>query len=109
MNDQRFAAFSRRVGPLLLDFSKQRINDQVFSELLAQADCAELRNWIDRLFAGEPVNCTEQRAAMHWLLRAPDDASPSAELSSVHQQLARMATLVDRKSTRLNSSHVKIS
>ena len=93
---QRFQSFSRRLGPLLLDFSKQRINDNVFNELLAQADGAGLQGWIERLFAGEPVNCTEQRAAMHWLLREPEDASPSAELSAVHEQLARMATLVEQ-------------
>lgn len=93
---QRFTRFSRRVGPLLLDYSKQRINQTAFDRLLTEADAAQLRDWIERLFAGDPVNCTEQRAAMHWLLRQPPGTNAPAALQAVHEQLARMEVLVDK-------------
>lgn len=91
----RFALLSRRAGPLLLDISKQRLTDETLSLLSALADARDLRGWIDRLFAGDAINHTEQRAAMHWALRMPEDAHSSVH-SEVQQQLARMELIVDR-------------
>lgn len=91
----RFSLLSRRAGPLLLDISKQRLTDETLSLLSALADARDLRGWIDRLFAGDAINHTEQRAAMHWALRMPEDAHSSVH-SEVQQQLARMELIVDR-------------
>jgi len=91
----RFSWLSRRAGPLLLDISKQRLTDETLSLLSALADARDLRGWIDRLFAGDAINHTEQRAAMHWALRMPEDAHSSVH-SEVQQQLAQMERIVDR-------------
>jgi glucose-6-phosphate isomerase len=47
------------------------------------------------LFAGEKVNNSEQRAAMHWALRVPAEQSSPVQ-QEVQQQLDKMAVLVDR-------------
>lgn len=96
-NPQRFAQFSRRLGPLLMDFSKQRVDADALSSLCRLADEAGLRTAIDTLFAGGEVNRSEQRAAMHWLLRAPQapDGLPEAH-ADVQAQLARMDELAGR-------------
>lgn len=95
---QRFQRLHRKVGPLLLDLSKQRLNGDTLDRLTALADASDLRGWIDRMFAGEPINCTENRAAMHWALRAPEDSSVAtpAVLAAVHGELGRMARIVDK-------------
>jgi glucose-6-phosphate isomerase len=91
----RFSELSRRAGPLLLDLSKQRLDAHTLRLLASLADARDLRGWINRLFAGEPINHTEQRAAMHWALRVPVQ-QPSPVQQQVQEQLDRMARLVER-------------
>ncbi|MGH8131303.1 MAG: glucose-6-phosphate isomerase [Steroidobacteraceae bacterium] len=77
-DDRRFERFSREHAGLLVDFSRQRIDEQALEALVALADASGLRARIDAMFAGEPVNESENRAALHTLLRAPA-ASPLPE------------------------------
>ena len=91
----RFSRLSRRAGPLLLDLSKQRLDAHTLELLARLADVRDLRGWINRLFAGEPINHTEQRAAMHWALRVPPQQSSPAQ-PQVQEQLERMSRLVER-------------
>jgi glucose-6-phosphate isomerase len=91
----RFAHLSRRAGPVLLDLSKQRLNVDTLEWLASLADVRDLRGWINRLFAGEPINHTESRAAMHWALRVPQE-NMSPVQTQVQQQLARMEVMVER-------------
>lgn len=91
----RFSRLSRRAGPLLLDLSKQRLDTHTLELLARLADARDLRGWINRLFAGEPINHTEQRAAMHWALRVPPQ-QPSPAQQQVQQQLDHMSRLVER-------------
>jgi glucose-6-phosphate isomerase len=95
----RFADLSRRCGPLLFDFSKQRLTADTLKLLVALADSRDLRGWIHRLFAGEKVNQTEDRAAMHWALRVPA-AHPSPVQEEVQRALADMERIVGRLHAR---------
>lgn len=62
---------------LFLDYSKHRITEETLSGLMALATEAELGEWIRRLFSGEAINNTEERAALHPALRhAGGDAFP---------------------------------
>jgi glucose-6-phosphate isomerase len=54
---------------MLFDFSKNRINDETLPLLLQLAREAQLENWRDRMFAGEKINITENRAVLHTALR----------------------------------------
>ncbi|HMB77611.1 MAG TPA: glucose-6-phosphate isomerase [Kiloniellaceae bacterium] len=65
----RFGRFSLERDGLLLDFSKNRITDETLSLLLALAEAADLKSWIGRMFAGEKINKTEDRAVFHVALR----------------------------------------
>jgi glucose-6-phosphate isomerase len=67
----RAARFSASLDDLTLDFSKSAIDDTVLDALFALAQAADLEGFRRRLFAGEAVNATEHRAAMHMALRAP--------------------------------------
>jgi len=54
---------------LLLDYSKNRINDQTIGKLVALAEAVDLRGAIERMFTGRRINVTENRAVLHVALR----------------------------------------
>ncbi|HED19094.1 MAG TPA: glucose-6-phosphate isomerase [Gammaproteobacteria bacterium] len=66
---QRFERYSLQAGELLLDYSKNRITDETLQLLFILAGDSELPAWIKRMFDGEPINFTEQRAVLHTALR----------------------------------------
>ena len=65
----RFSRFSLQHEDLLLDYSKNRINEETMSLLFQLARESGLETWIARLFAGEKINHTENRAVLHTALR----------------------------------------
>ncbi|MCS7100568.1 MAG: glucose-6-phosphate isomerase [Burkholderiaceae bacterium] len=82
---QRFARFSRwlRFGAaaLLFDFSRQLMDAPTLQHLLALAHERRVPAHIAALFAGEQLNVTERRAALHTALRAP--AAPPLRVGDV--------------------------
>src|SRR5262245_35931159 len=74
---QRGVRFSREAAGLYFDFSRQRIDGDGLRLLLGLAEAAGLRARIAAMWAGEPINGTEGRAALHTALRVPA-ASPDA-------------------------------
>jgi glucose-6-phosphate isomerase len=69
----RFNKFSRRFGDLLVDFSKHRITEETLSLLIELARQAQLPVCAERMFSGEIINHTEQRAVLHVALRNRSD------------------------------------
>jgi glucose-6-phosphate isomerase len=65
----RFDHFSLRFGDILVDFSKNRITDETLGLLRDLARQAELGAWTERMFGGEKINTTEDRAVLHVALR----------------------------------------
>jgi len=65
----RSERFSLQVGGLLLDYSKNRITDETVSLLVRLAEEADAAGWRERMFSGEKVNNTEDRAVLHVALR----------------------------------------
>ena len=66
---ERFERFSLRFESLLLDYSKNRITTETMRLLLDLATQADLSDWIVRMFDGEKINATENRAVLHIALR----------------------------------------
>ncbi len=95
----RFSRFSVRFGDLLLDFSKNLINDAVFARLVALAEEADIPGWRAKMFGGAPINLTEKRAVLHTALRKGSDASVIVDgrnvIPDVHAVLAAMKVFVD--------------
>lgn len=67
------AGNSLRLGPLLVDYSRQGIDKPVIGALVDLAAQSGLEAAIDALFSGEAVNRTEDHAALHTSLRADND------------------------------------
>ena len=66
---QRFDRFSLKLNDILFDYSKNRINSETMDLLLQLASESELASWIEKMFNGEKINHTEQRAVLHVALR----------------------------------------
>ncbi|MCU7906202.1 MAG: glucose-6-phosphate isomerase [Candidatus Thiodiazotropha sp. (ex Epidulcina cf. delphinae)] len=54
---------------ILLDYSKNRITARTMKLLLALAQAADVDGWRRRMFSGERLNITENRAVLHVALR----------------------------------------
>jgi glucose-6-phosphate isomerase len=65
----RFERYSFTACDLFFDYSKQRVNDETLSLLLELARSVDLAGWIERMFRGDKINNTEQRAVLHVALR----------------------------------------
>jgi glucose-6-phosphate isomerase len=65
----RFEKFSLRFEDILLDYSKNRIKKSTMKLLHDLARQADLPGWIEKMFSGEKINCTEDRAVLHIALR----------------------------------------
>jgi glucose-6-phosphate isomerase len=65
----RFVRFTRASGDLLIDLSKEKIDEDALAALLALARGAEVEAKRELLFSGAPWNLTEGRAVMHMALR----------------------------------------
>src|SRR5579859_4686383 len=65
----RFAKFSVRQDDLLLDYSKNRVTQETLSLLLDLARQSDVEAWREKMFAGEHINVTEDRAVLHVALR----------------------------------------
>jgi glucose-6-phosphate isomerase len=87
-------------GDLVIDLSKHLVTDEVITALLAVACRAGLADRIAALFAGDHINVTEDRAALHPALRAgPGDEFSVDGIDVTHdvwQVLDRMADFADR-------------
>jgi len=69
----RFATLSCEAAGVLLDYSRQRITRATLELLVDLANAVDLKGRIAALLAGEPVNNTENRPALHTALRRPLD------------------------------------
>lgn len=65
----RFEDFQLRFNDILLDYSKNRINKETMSLLMDLAKQSGLKEWIEKMFSGEKINHTEDRAVLHTALR----------------------------------------
>jgi len=66
---QRFNKFSHTTGDILIDFSKNIVTEKTLTLLLDLAKECELKEGIDAMFNGSPINETENRSVLHIALR----------------------------------------
>ena len=72
-DSQRFEVFSIRIDDILVDYSKNRITEKTLALLYQLAAEVNLDEAIDKMFRGEPINETEDRAVLHVALRNQDN------------------------------------
>src|SRR4030067_1088801 len=65
----RFSKFSVRHEDILLDYSKNIINEETLQLLFELAREVKLKDAMEEMFSGHKINETENRAVLHVALR----------------------------------------
>ncbi|HEX6549124.1 MAG TPA: glucose-6-phosphate isomerase [Gammaproteobacteria bacterium] len=82
----RAREFSVELPGLLFDYSRNLVTRDILDRLLKLAEASDLAGWRQQLFDGALINNTEQRAALHCLLRA-DPADVPDNLSAKYAEV----------------------
>ena len=101
---KRAVHFSQEAPGVFADLSKNHWDAGIEAQLLVVAEQAGVLSQRDRMFQGEAINTTENRAVMHWLLRHPLQgvasnalpASVKASLQEVHHTLNGMLSFAEK-------------
>ena len=85
---------------LYLDYSKNRITDETMALLVQLAEESSLAQRRDAMFAGAPINVSEQRSVLHVALRVPAGGTLVVDgvdvVTEVHTVLDRMTAFSER-------------
>ena len=73
LDPNRFKRYSASAGDLLLDYSKNRIDEPTMAALFDLARAVDLEGHRKAMWAGKHINVTEDRAVMHMALRYQGD------------------------------------
>ena len=68
----RAETFSLEAAGWFLDYSKNRVDKSVMKALVKLAEASNLKAEIEKMFTGEKINVTENRAVLHTALRNCD-------------------------------------
>jgi glucose-6-phosphate isomerase len=105
----RFKRFSLRFEDILLDYSKNRITDETVALLQGLARERDVLGWRERMFRGEKINNTEQRAVLHVALRnrsgRPIEVDGKDVMPAVAAVLARMRSFSEKVRSGEWASH----
>ncbi len=93
---QRFSKYSTQCDGLLLDFSKNFIDEQSFAALTSLAVSKNLRQNIDAMFSGKYINNTENRQVLHTALRARPEEIPCQYGEQIEVARKKMFALADK-------------
>ena len=96
----RASKWTKTAADLRVDLSKNLIDEGVLADLLALAQQCGVGELRDRMFAGEHINTTEDRAVLHTALRRPDTDELIVDgqdaIADVHEVLAKVYDFADR-------------
>lgn len=70
---KRFEKFSIQWDNLLFDYSKNIVDSEVMDTLINLANEIDLKDAIEKMFSGDRINQTENRAVLHTALRNRDN------------------------------------
>lgn len=96
----RASRYSMTACGIMLDYSKNLINEQSWQALQQLAQQSPLQQQLQAMLAGEKINNTEQRAVWHMMLRKTDVSGLTLDGEEVGSQIlscrAKMTALVSQ-------------
>ncbi|MBD8489977.1 glucose-6-phosphate isomerase [Echinicola sp. CAU 1574] len=99
-DDARFDKYSLRFEDILVDYSKNRIDEDVLNVLFELAEETGLKAAIEAMFTGGHINQTEDRAVLHTALRnrsnSPIEVDGKDVMPDVNAVLAQMKGFADQ-------------
>lgn len=97
----RFDKFSLTFGDILFDYSKNRIDDTTKALLIQLARECKLDEAIEAMFAGDPINATENRAVLHTALRYPGTSPVTTGGKDVMPEVRSVLAKMEEFSTKV--------
>lgn len=91
---ERAARFNVDLGDLFIDFSRQRVTSDVLAGLVSLAEAAGVPGFLARMTAGEKVNTSEGRAALHTAVRGTGGADVRAEIDAADAAMQQFVAAV---------------
>jgi glucose-6-phosphate isomerase len=99
-DSERFDKFSIELPKMLLDYSKNLIDTETMTTLFELANESQVLQWREKMFSGEKINKTEDRAVLHTALRRKSTEPLLVDGDNVTEhveaQLAKMETFVNK-------------
>ena len=99
-DNARFQNYSLGVQNILFDYSKNCITDEVMAALFGLAKDMDLTGAIERMYRGDKINTTEDRAVLHTALRNRGNAPILVDginvMEQVNDELANMRQFVEQ-------------
>ena len=99
--------FSISQNGLLLDYSKHLISKETIELLINLANQAGLSNKISTLFQGDKINTTENRAALHTVLRNPPGTPFSHDGMDLNMLVQHEMDKIESFVNELHSGHIR--
>jgi glucose-6-phosphate isomerase len=102
-NPNRFSDFSLQDDDILVDFSKNLIDQEVFQELINLAHEAKLNTAIESHFDGDEINETEGRSVLHTALRTSESSSAKVNGKAVFEDVQSVLSKIKAFADQVNS------
>lgn len=101
---QRFENFSLKLNDILFDYSKNIIDSETMENLYRLADECKVSEWITKMFDGEAINHSENRAVLHTALRNKSGQAIMVDgvdvMPEVREEYERVKVLAEAIRTR---------
>jgi len=99
----RFAKFSVQFEDILVDYSKNLVNEEVMKLLMDLAKETGVREAIDAMFRGDKINRTENRSVLHTALRNRSNTPVVVDGEDVMPEVNRVLDQMKSFSERIRS------
>lgn len=106
-NPKRFEEFSVSLKDFFLDYSKNRIDRRTMDMLVELAKETGVEAARDRMFSGEKINITENRAVLHTALRNMSDEPVYVDGKNVMPQIKEVLAKMKAFSKAVRSGEFK--
>ncbi len=106
-NSQRFEQFSIKLAPFLLDYSKNLISSDTISMLINFAKECDVEDWRMKMFSGERINSTEDRAVLHTALRSRSNKPVMLDGKDVKEDVQHALNHMKEFSDKVRQGHWK--
>ena len=96
----RFQKYSLKFEDILVDFSKNIVDDEIREALVEMANECGLKSAVESMFTGQKINVTEDRAVLHVALRAREEEKILVDgenvMPGVHDVLRKMKGFAEK-------------
>jgi glucose-6-phosphate isomerase len=95
-NSHRFNIFSIKLPSILLDYSKNIITEETILLLTNLAKECDVESWREKMFKGDRINSTEDRAVLHTALRNRSKSAIFVDGKNISQDIEKTLVKIEQ-------------